>query len=381
MAVKLMKENVTFGTELCLVCTRRVHKSNSKLCCLICSGWAHTKCINNDNESYFCSGCINDNLPFTHLESDDDYYNMFNVANFTKSKLISNSNTHKLNLNPYNRLDENLIDNPDADADANHYDAIIINDYYDSGQLDKILKVATPSDINSIMHININRFMPHADMLYSNLMLLSNKFSIIAITEMFTDHTNENIANITGYDKIIKSRVGKSGGGVAFYFDTDLHLNIKQKPELSCKNQSIMESLFVQVTQDHGKDIILGVIYRPPNTNVNQFLIELELILTKINTENKPCYIMGDYNIDLLNNNNESKCFLNQLFAFGFYPRIDRPTRIRETSATLIDVIFTNVYNTELSSGVWIADVSDHLPIYTILPSKMNLKKIKNQNL
>ena len=77
---------------------------------------------------------------------------------------------------------------------------------------------------------------------------------------------------------------------------------------------------------------------------------------------------MGDFNIDLLNNNSGSESFFNLMFLHGMYPRIDRPTRITDSSATLIDNIFTNVYITQLNSGVWVADIADHLPVYTILP-------------
>ena len=126
------------------------------------------------------------------------------------------------------------------------------------------------------------------------------------------------------------------GGGVAFYFDDDLKLNIKLRPDLTCGNLNIMESLFVQVAQHSTKDIILGVIYRPPNTNVNDFVSEMGVILDRIDRENKPCYLMGDFNIDLLNNNSGTESFLNLMFLHGMYPRIDRPTRITHSSATLI---------------------------------------------
>ena len=52
---------------------------------------------------------------------------------------------------------------------------------------------------------------------------------------------------------------------------------------------------FVQVAQHGIKDIILGVIYGPPNTNVNDFVLEMGVILDRIDRENKPCYLMGDW--------------------------------------------------------------------------------------
>ena len=127
-----------------------------------------------------------------------------------------------------------------------------------------------------------------------------------------------------------------------------------------------MENIFVQVsnTRTNKKDILIGVIYRPPNTSVKTFLESLGELLNVISNEGRPCYLLGDFNVNLLNNtaNNYSNDFLKVLLNFGFYPRIDRPTRITETTATLIDNIFTNVHETNMSSGIWLADKTDHLP-------------------
>ena len=68
-----------------------------------------------------------------------------------------------------------------------------------------------------------------------------------------------------------------------------------------------------------------------------------------------------------LNNtaNNYSNDFLNVLLNFGFYSRIDRLTRITETTATLT---ITNVHETNnMSSGIWLADITDHLRPITIV--------------
>jgi hypothetical protein len=83
---------------------------------------------------------------------------------------------------------------------------------------------------------------------------------------------------------------------------------------------------------------------------------------------------LGDFNIDLLNSNNCNQLFLNTLLSNGFYPTIDRPTRIRDASATLIDNIFVNIHNSHIDSSIWLADISDHLPIYITLPYEHNSK-------
>ena len=48
----------------------------------------------------------------------------------------------------------------------------------------------------------------------------------------------------------------------------------------------------------------------------------------------------------------------------GFFPLITHPTR--PMSNTLIDNIFTNVLNRNIRSGLFITDISDHLPVFTV---------------
>ena len=92
-------------------------------------------------------------------------------------------------------------------------------------------------------------------------------------------------------------------------------------------------------------------------------------MLAKINGENRPSYILGDFNIDLLNSRECNQTFLNTLLSNSFYPSISRPTRIKDDKcATLIDNIFINTHNNQTTSGIWLADITDHLPVFVTLP-------------
>ena len=55
-------------------------------------------------------------------------------------------------------------------------------------------------------------------------------------------------------------------------------------------------------------------------------------------------YLVGDYNINLLNVDSHSLTadFNDTICSYGLVLLIIRPTRVTETSATLIDNIFTN---------------------------------------
>ena len=62
----------------------------------------------------------------------------------------------------------------------------------------------------------------------------------------------------------------------------------------------------------------------------------------------------------------ETIIFLETLYSACLFPLITHPTRIKDSSATLIDNIFTNVLNKKITSGLIIGDISDHLPIFQL---------------
>ena len=151
----------------------------------------------------------------------------------------------------------------------------------------------------------------------------------------------------------------------------------------------VLRIFFFEIENKFGKNIIVGTLYRPPCNNINDFVDHLDEALDKICGENKHCYLMGDYNINLVNyddslqvnesasassnnidsnhNNTQNKDkLLNTFSSYALFPCINKPTRITATSATLIDNIFSNTFNKSNNSGILYHDVSDHLPVFTI---------------
>jgi hypothetical protein len=62
-----------------------------------------------------------------------------------------------------------------------------------------------------------------------------------------------------------------------------------------------------------------------------------------------------------------------------FLPLILQPTRITDSSATLIDNIFTNSHDGILESAILTADISDHLPVITwINTTPTNFNNLRN---
>ena len=123
-------------------------------------------------------------------------------------------------------------------------------------------------------------------------------------------------------------RNNKTGGGVGLYFSVDL--NYKLRNDLNFNNTGCAESLFIEITKSNGKNIVVGVVYRPPNSDVNDFIQDMDSLITKISRENKICYLMGDFNLNLLNceNHKLTNAFLDIMYSNMFFPLITRPTRI-----------------------------------------------------
>ena len=129
-----------------------------------------------------------------------------------------------------------------------------------------------------------------------------------------------------------------------------------------------IECLFLKI---NSKDMshVIGIIYRPPNSDIEQFTETLNDILSQIT--HVPCYIMGDYYLDLLKHecHQPTEHFLNTMYSNSMLPLIYEPTRETDSIATLIDNIFTNNYdvNDQLYQGIFLMDISDHYGIFHIL--------------
>lgn len=156
-------------------------------------------------------------------------------------------------------------------------------------------------------------------------------------------------------------------------------LNVFVRQDL-CLLDAICESLFLEIYVQNKRNIIIAVVYRDPHTNVEEFNCEIDACLQKLGKENKDVYIMGDFNINLLNCStvNHVNEFVNILYNKSYRPLIDKPTRICKSSTTLIDNIFTNVCSKDISSGIFYNDITDHLPIFSI--TQNNLKENKSTN-
>ena len=83
---------------------------------------------------------------------------------------------------------------------------------------------------------------------------------------------------------------------------------------------------------------------------------------------------MGNLNFNSLDlSNKKTKQSTDIIFNHNFYPLINKPTRITDSSSSIIAHIWTNVSNTCIKSGIIAHCVADHLAVIQV----SNLGKIK----
>ena len=78
---------------------------------------------------------------------------------------------------------------------------------------------------------------------------------------------------------------------------------------------------------------------------------------------------MGDFNVNLLDyaSHTPTSDFVNNLFSHSLLPCIHHPTRVSEHRASVIDNIYTNATNANITSGNIVMQITDHFPQFFIL--------------
>ena len=175
--------------------------------------------------------------------------------------------------------------------------------------------------------------------------------------------------------------MGRIGGNAGLYLRDTFNFNIMS--DLRSSNSALFDSVFVEIENPHGKNLIIGRVYRPPSANLHAFLESFQQLLDRVTRDNKMCYIMGDFNLDLLNTDLHSATneFINALFSHFLYLLISRPTRLTSYSATLIDNLLILIFlpRVTMDSLLMICPTiyqSSHSVTLMLILQKLSLRKV-----
>ena len=339
--------------------------------------------LKNNLCNWLCQACLVEIFPFNHMESEDDFINECHC------RLETGCKTSQLIYNPYdsNRYDFHACS--DFDPDLNFYNEQnlytgYLCKYVLEGQFNEnLLSLNCPnSNVLSLIHANLRSIRTNLVEFENYLQLLHIEFRIIGVTDTWLNESSRWLYGMNNYEFIENHRTDKTGGGVGLFVRDNI--SFLKRPDLEIFNE-YNESIFIEIEKTvfgMEKNVIIGVIYRPPNTDINTFNDQFATIMENIKQEEKICYLMGDYDINLLNveSHGPTSDFNDIMYSNGFIPLITRPTRVTESTATLIDNIFTNRLDSQfggIMQGILLTDISDHYPIFHI----DNNIKYKNVNI
>lgn len=114
---------------------------------------------------------------------------------------------------------------------------------------------------------------------------------------------------------------------------------------------------------------VIGCTYRAHDSPVNEFFDYLDDVIRAEHRAGKEVIITGDFNCNFHEPTlAQTKRALEFLDANGLHQLITTNTRHSENSSTLIDVLIISTPGIFSRTGVWETSLSDHLPIYGVIP-------------
>ena len=329
----------------CSVCAKPVKKR--LISCEKCGLWIHKRCNQFEKPSIgsllTCRPC--QNKPIDHL---DNIWHQFTFA-------------------------DDFFEDRDAPSDEQTN-----IDFGTSSSIDN-WKVFNKRGLH-LIHLNINSLLSKIDELRA--IAKKSRAAVIGITESKLDESvTDGEINIDGYE-VIRSDWNRHGGGVACYIRNDISFNPRGN------FSSEVENIFLDMLLPKTKPILIGILYRPPDQS--KFLDKLSTAISETdNFDGQEVYILGDLNINLINNQKHTPNGIKRYKEFcslnGLKQLLTLPTRITKTSTSLLDHVLTNSADRVSQFGVVDTGLSDHQLIYCtrkITRTKTNVHKyIKTRSL
>jgi hypothetical protein len=309
-----MIDTTTRSKEGCHCCSKHVLKHHAIVVCDHCQKISHGKCA---RKSY----------NFNHL---DDSWSCWECTSTALKR-----------YNPFSSLRYNKYDNNDMEAfkEVNHVDQLLQDCVpHKISYINTLLNLDKHKNNLSVFYNNIDGVASNFDTLSAELSTMKSKFSIITLAETNLDVENKDLFRLDGYQSIYQSKISgkRKGSGLGIYVKDEFICTPNEKFNQCSKN---MESLFVTISNTL-EPVTVGVIYRPPSGNKDEFMLELENLLRTLPNSN--LIITGDFNVDLHKTGNAH--FEDVLYGNGFVPLISIATHHKPgCEPSCIDNIYVNL--------------------------------------
>lgn len=207
-----------------------------------------------------------------------------------------------------------------------------------------------------VAHLNVRSLLPKIYDVHQ--LLITHNIDILCISETWlSESIPDDIVALEGFFLFRNDRDGRAGGVAIFI-----------RNNIQCQRFNYVansyEQIWVESTVRHVK-YIFGCVYKPPSTLNSTFIDEFESQLIECSFRADHLYCAGDININMLDVLQNDSRKLNSLFvSLNLTQLIVDPTRVTETSATLLDIILVSTPLLIRDSGVINSEISDHDMVY-----------------
>ena len=161
-----------------------------------------------------------------------------------------------------------------------------------------------------------------------------------------------------GYCLLNKDREGRRGGGVAIICRERLNPKMQKSEQFRT-----FECMLVSLSTPFGNTQI-ATVYRPPDTNFNEFLEELTSFLETVTLRDEKFLICGDFNVHLdCLDKPECKKFLDVLQIFDIEQHVKVPTH---RNGHILDLILSRSSGSLKVSNMVLGDSRTTVQLYAI---------------
>ena len=272
-----------------------------------------------NNANCYCQSCFVKNVLASEVNESPTNDQNQSRNSLTNIIITPNSNTSDF----YNSC--NSIEVP---FDNDNYHILINSKYFNIYEINTL---KTKENHFGILHLNIASLNKHVDGISNLLSLMKLNFPIIGLSEHKIG-LNTPINNISLWGYAFCYDETKSTHGGTGFFINEKYLYTK-RCDLNILLDKNLESTFIEINLSKKRNLLCGCIYKHPHISRADFnLTCLTSLLEKLNKEDKLCFLMGDFNIDLMKMDSkfDNSQFYNTMCSYFFSPLILQPTRVTE---------------------------------------------------
>ena len=218
-----------------------------------------------------------------------------------------------------------------------------------------------------IAHLNVRSLKCREHFVLVKNAVLENKFDIFTVSKTWLNSSVTDLEiEIPGYVIYRIDRQARVGGGVCAYVSRNYRTEYLS--DISLITASGFHQLWLKIHVRNMKSFLVCTTYRPPDTSLSCFDSDLTENFIYASSFNVPIYLLGDLNCRLENSDDPgAKALVNFCRSYNLSILINTPTRVTETSKSILDVILASDTRQVQTATVMESSISDHELIYVTL--------------